>query len=62
LEERYISPIRRLLKPSGMVVFYKAQKLDDVQNLHYEVLLDKKYPSLGQRKLIGIKQRDLMLR
>ncbi len=62
LEERYISPIRRLLKPSGMVVFYKAQKLDDVQNLHYEVLLDKNYPSLGQRKLIGIKQRDLMLR
>jgi hypothetical protein len=45
-----------------MVVFYKAQKLDDVQNLHYEVLLDKNYPSLGQRKLIGIKQRDLMLR
>jgi len=43
-----------------MVVFYKAQKLDDVQVLKYEILLDKDYPALGQRKLIGIKQRDLL--
>jgi len=61
LEERYLSPLRRLLKPSGMAVFYKAQKLDDVQSLKYEILLDKNYPALGQRKVIGIKQRDLML-
>ncbi|MDD3607139.1 16S rRNA (guanine(527)-N(7))-methyltransferase RsmG [Candidatus Cloacimonas acidaminovorans] len=60
LEERYFSPLRRLLKPSGMAVFYKAQKLDDVQVLKYEILLDKDYPALGQRQLIGIKQRDLL--
>jgi len=61
LEERYLSPLRRLLKPSGMVVFYKSQKLDDLQALKHEVLWEKTDPDLGLRRFIGIKQRDLML-
>lgn len=62
LEERYLAPLRRLLKPGGMAIFYKAQKLTDLENLKREVLLDKTDPDLGVRRIIGIKQRDLMMR
>jgi len=61
LEERYLSPLRRLMKPSGMVVFYKSQKLDDLQALKHEVLWEKTDPDMRLRRFIGIKQRDLML-
>lgn len=61
LEERYLYPLRKLLKPSGMAVFYKAQKLDDVQDFNYEILLSENIPSLGTRKIIGIKQRNLIV-
>ncbi|MDD2229665.1 MAG: 16S rRNA (guanine(527)-N(7))-methyltransferase RsmG [Candidatus Cloacimonetes bacterium] len=60
LEERYLAPLRRLLKPSGMAVFYKAQKLADLEGLKYQILLERTDTDLGQRKIIGIKQRDLM--
>ncbi|MDD4310072.1 MAG: 16S rRNA (guanine(527)-N(7))-methyltransferase RsmG [Candidatus Cloacimonetes bacterium] len=62
LEPRYLAPLRRLLKPSGMAIFYKAQKLNDIENLTYEVLLDKTDPDLGMRKIIAVKQRNLMMR
>ena len=62
LEERYVPPLRRLLKPGGMAVFYKAQKLDDLAALKHEVLWETKDPDLGLRKLIGIIQKDLMMR
>jgi len=62
LEERYIPPLRRLLKPSGMAVFYKAQKLEDLDRLRYEILWEKTDPELGLRRLVGVKQKDLMMR
>jgi 16S rRNA (guanine527-N7)-methyltransferase len=62
LEERYLAPLRRLLKPSGMAIFYKAQKLNDLENLKYQILLEKTDPDLGLRRIVGIKQRDLMMR
>jgi len=62
LEERYVAPLRRLLKPSGMAVFYKAQKLDDLESLKHEVLWETNDPDLGQRCFIGIRHRDLMMR
>ncbi|GAB1468687.1 16S rRNA (guanine(527)-N(7))-methyltransferase RsmG [Candidatus Cloacimonadota bacterium] len=61
LEERYLAPLRRLLKPSGMAIFYKAQKLADLSGLKYQILLERTDADLGQRKIIGIKQRDLMI-
>ncbi|MDY0152856.1 MAG: 16S rRNA (guanine(527)-N(7))-methyltransferase RsmG [Candidatus Cloacimonas sp.] len=62
LEERYLAPLRRLLKPGGMAIFYKSQKLTDLEKLNFEVLLEKTDPDLGIRKIIGIKQRNLMMR
>jgi 16S rRNA (guanine527-N7)-methyltransferase len=61
LEERYLAPLRRLLKPSGMAIFYKAQKLSDLEKLKLEVLLEKTDPDLGMRRIIGVKQRNLMM-
>ncbi len=62
LEERYVPPLRRLLKPSGMVIFYKAQKLDDLEKLQCEILWEGSDPDLGTRRLIGIRQKNLMMR
>ncbi|PKN71958.1 MAG: 16S rRNA (guanine(527)-N(7))-methyltransferase RsmG [Candidatus Cloacimonetes bacterium HGW-Cloacimonetes-3] len=61
LEERYLAPLRRLLKSSGMVIFYKSQKLKDLENLKHEILLETTDPDLGLRRIVGIKQRDLMM-
>jgi len=62
LEERYLAPLRRLLKPSGMAVFYKAQKLNDLESLKHSILLEKNDPDLGMRRIVAVKQRDLMKR
>mgnify|MGYP003812407241 FL=1 len=62
LEERYVPPLRRLLKPSGMVIFYKAQKLDDLEKLQYETLWESTDADLGTRRLLGIRQKNLMMR
>ena len=62
LEERYVPPLRRLLKPSGMVIFYKAQKLDDLEKLQYEALWESTDADLGTRRLLGIRQKNLMMR
>lgn len=62
LEERYLAPLRRLLKPSGMAIFYKAQKLDDLEKLQFEILLEKIDPDLGTRRIVGVKQKNLMMR
>ena len=62
LEERYFSPLRRLLKPSGRLILYKAQSLDDLAGLKYEILYEKEDEKLGLRRLIAISQRDLMIR
>ena len=62
LEERYIAPLRRLLKPSGKLVMYKSRTLDDLASIKYELLLEREDEHIGQRRLIAIAQRDLMKR
>ncbi len=62
LETRYIPPLRRLLKPGGMAVFYKAQKLDDLERLNYELLWEKIDSDLGLRRFIGISHKNLIQR
>ncbi|MDD2684395.1 MAG: 16S rRNA (guanine(527)-N(7))-methyltransferase RsmG [Candidatus Cloacimonetes bacterium] len=62
LEERYLAPLRRLLKPSGRLLMFKSRSLDDLEGIEYEVLLEKDDEHIGRRRLIGIKQRDLMKR
>lgn len=62
LEERYIAPLRRLLKPSGRLVIYKSQSLADLEGIKYEVILEKEIENIGIRRLVAIAQRDLMRR
>lgn len=62
LEERYIAPLRRLLKPSGRLVIYKSQSLADLEGIKYEVILEKEIEDVGSRRLVAIQQRDLMRR
>lgn len=62
LQERYYSPIRRLLKPSGHLLMYKSRNLDDLKGMRYEEILFRSDDILGQRRLIKIAQRDLMKR
>ncbi|HHV36437.1 MAG TPA: 16S rRNA (guanine(527)-N(7))-methyltransferase RsmG [Candidatus Cloacimonetes bacterium] len=62
LEERYHSPLRRLLKPSGKFIMYKSRNLDDLSGIRHEEICMKKDEILGERRLISVAQRDLMIR
>ena len=62
MEERYLPPLRRLLKPSGKVVMYKSHNLDDLDGIRYEVILEKEDEHLGYRRLVSIAHRELMKR
>ncbi len=62
LQERYYSPLRRLLKPSGHLVMYKSRSMDDLDGVRYEQLIQIEDENLGLRRLIQIAQRDLMKR
>ncbi|MCB5252166.1 MAG: 16S rRNA (guanine(527)-N(7))-methyltransferase RsmG [Candidatus Cloacimonadaceae bacterium] len=62
LQERYYSPIRRLLKPSGYLVMYKSRNMDDLKGLKYEEIFSRTDDILGKRRLVRIAQRDLMKR
>lgn len=62
LEERYHSPLRRLLKPSGKLIMYKSRNLDDLDGIRHEEICKKKDEILGERRLISVAQRDLMIR
>lgn len=62
LEERYYSPLRRLLKPSGQLVMYKSRAMDDLEGIKYSEILSREDDILGKRSLIQIAQRDLMKR
>jgi 16S rRNA (guanine527-N7)-methyltransferase len=62
LQQRYLPPLRRLLKPSGHLVMYKSRTLTDVDGICYIEILSRDDDGLGQRKLLKIAQRDLMKR
>jgi len=50
LEERYVAPLRRLLKPSGRLLMYKSRALDDLDGIKYELLLEKEDEHIGLRR------------
>jgi 16S rRNA (guanine527-N7)-methyltransferase len=62
LEERYYSPLRRLLKPSGHLVMYKSRSMADLEGIKHTQILAREDEHLGQRSLIQVAQRDLMKR
>jgi len=62
LEERYYSPLRRLLKPSGHLVMYKSRNLDDLEGIKFQEIFTREDEFLGTRRLLRIAQRDLMKR
>lgn len=59
LEPRYIYPLRKLLKPQGRVIFYKAQNIDDIKELKSKLLLERKDEILGLRRIFSIDRGDL---
>ncbi len=59
LEPRYIKPLRELLVPGGKVIFYKAQKIDDIAHLPYTVELEEQNSVLGYRRIISLNRKDL---
>jgi 16S rRNA (guanine527-N7)-methyltransferase len=62
LEERYIAPLKRLLKPSGSLLMYKSRAMDDLEGIKYEILLERKDEHIGKRRLIAVAHRELMKR
>lgn len=62
LQERYNSPLRRLLKPSGHLVMYKSHAMDDLEGIKYTQILSREDEILGKRSIIQVAQRDLMKR
>jgi len=62
LEERYLAPLRRLLKPSGRLVMYKSRSLEDLDGIKYELLLQREDEHIGFRRIIAVAQRELMRR
>ena len=53
LEEAFRLPLQSLLKPSGKVIFYKGQHLDDVANLPQALIYDVSHPALGTRHIVA---------
>nr|MDK2850217.1 rRNA (guanine527-N7)-methyltransferase [Candidatus Cloacimonadota bacterium] len=62
LQDRFFSPLRRLLKPSGHLVMYKSHSVKDLEGVRYQEILSREDELLGYRRLISIAQRDLMKR
>ncbi len=61
LEERYIGPLRKLLKPGGLAVFYKANLADDVAVLPGTETHDVSHPQLGRRLIVTAPRRSFEL-
>ena len=59
LEDRYIYPLRKLLKPHGRVVFYKSQNIDDISKMKNKLLLERQDDILGLRRIYSIDRGDL---
>ena len=59
LEDRYVYPLRKLLKPQGRVIFYKAQNIDDISKMKNKLLLERQDDILGLRRIYSIDRVDL---
>ncbi len=58
MEDRYRTPLIRLLKPDGMVVFYKARAISDLEGYQKELLYSEKL-DYGYRCFYGIRRQHL---
>lgn len=59
LEERYLQPLWKLLKPGGFLLLYKSHNLEDIKDLEKELLLEHDEPELGLRRIFRIKRGAL---
>ncbi|MEF3693940.1 MAG: 16S rRNA (guanine(527)-N(7))-methyltransferase RsmG [Candidatus Cloacimonadota bacterium] len=59
IEERYLQPLWKLLKPGGFLLLYKSHNLEDIKDLNHELLLEHDEPELGLRRIIRIKRGAL---
>lgn len=62
LQERYLAPLRRLLKPSGRLIMYKSHTAEDLDGITHELLLQREDEHIGFRRIISVAQRELMKR
>lgn len=58
LEERYHAPLRRLLKPDGQLIMYKAKNIADLEGLKARELLRKEL-HYGERAIFALSRKDL---
>ena len=54
MEERYVYPLRKLLKPRGKVIFYKAQNTEDIRDYSPELLHERQDDVLGTRRIFAV--------
>jgi 16S rRNA (guanine527-N7)-methyltransferase len=58
MEERYLAPLWKLLKPDGQVLFYKAQSLEDIARLQPRELIRRDF-SFGIRAIYAVQRASL---
>ncbi len=51
IEPRFAVCLKKLVKPGGKVLFYKAKEVDDLEPFRGIEFLDASHPSLGERKI-----------
>lgn len=60
IEEAFIEPLAKLIHKDGLLVFYKANQMDDVTGLPNHKVYDVSMLELGQRKIVTVTGQDLL--
>lgn len=60
IEDAFIKPLSKLLHKDGLIVFYKANQMDDVIDLSNHKVCDVSLPELGQRKIVTATAKNLL--
>ena len=61
LEERFLKPLRLLLKPGGMLVLYKSHNLEDIRPFRTDLLAEYEDLDLGKRSFYAINRDALVM-
>jgi 16S rRNA (guanine527-N7)-methyltransferase len=59
LEESFIEPLYKLLRPGGRAVFYKAHQAEDVTVFRNITVCDVSLEELGKRQIINVPRNSL---
>jgi 16S rRNA (guanine527-N7)-methyltransferase len=59
LEESFIEPLYKLLRPCGRAVFYKAHQAEDVTVFRNITVFDVSLEELGKRQIINVPRNSL---